>query len=90
RLLATDDPAEAQALAARLDGYNRERQAIEAEVLAQAIVRAQQQAAGGRAVVTVAGRDWHPGVVGIVASRVVERIGRPVCVVGIVNGVGKG
>ncbi len=90
RLLASDDPIEAKALAERLDGYNRERQAIEAEVLAQAIVRAQQQAAGGRAVVTVAGRDWHPGVVGIVASRVVERIGRPVCVVGIVNGVGKG
>jgi single-stranded-DNA-specific exonuclease len=90
RLLASDDPIEAKGLAERLDGYNRERQAIEAEVLAQAIVRAQQQAASGRAVVTVAGRDWHPGVVGIVASRVVERIGRPVCVVGIVNGVGKG
>ena len=90
RLLATDDPAEARALAARLDGYNRERQAIEAEVLAQAIAKAQLQAAAGRAVVTVAGRDWHPGVVGIVASRVVERVGRPVCVVGIANGIGKG
>lgn len=90
RLLATDDPAEARTLAARLDGYNRERQSIEAEVLAQAVARAQQQAAEGRAVVTVAGRAWHPGVVGIVASRVVERIGRPACVVGIANGVGKG
>jgi single-stranded-DNA-specific exonuclease len=90
RLLATDDPLEARALAARLDGYNRERQAIEAEVLAQAIARALLQAADGRAVVTVAGRDWHPGVVGIVASRVVERIGRPACVVGVANGVGKG
>ncbi len=90
RLLASDDPAEASALAARLDAYNRERQAIEAEVLAQAVARAQEQAAGGRAVVTVAGRNWHPGVVGIVASRVVERIGRPACVVGIVDGVGKG
>jgi single-stranded-DNA-specific exonuclease len=90
RLLACDDPIEAKALAARLDTYNQERQAIEAEVLAQAIVRAQEQALLGRAVVTVAGQGWHPGVVGIVASRVVERIGRPVCVIGIANGVGKG
>jgi single-stranded-DNA-specific exonuclease len=94
RLLACDDPVEAKQLAERLDAHNRERQAIEAEVLAQAIVRAQEQAALGRAVVTVAGRNWHPGVVGIVASRVVERIGRPACVVGIVEGpegaIGKG
>jgi len=90
RLLATDDALEAKTLAARLDAYNSERQAIEAEVLAQAMVRAQEQAALGRAVVTVAGRNWHPGVVGIVASRVVERVGRPVCVIGIIDGVGKG
>ena len=90
RLLASDDPIEAKALAGRLDAYNRERQAIEAEVLAQAVTRALEQAAGGRAVVTVAGRNWHPGVVGIVASRVVERIGRPACVVGIADGIGKG
>jgi single-stranded-DNA-specific exonuclease len=88
RLLATDDPAEARKLAERLDAHNRERQAIEAEVLAQAVVRAEEQAALGRAVVTVAGSNWHPGVVGIVASRIVERIGRPVCVVGIVDGAG--
>jgi len=90
RLLASDDPIEARALAERLDAHNRERQAIEAEVLAQAVVRAEQQAALGRAVVTVAGQNWHPGVVGIVASRVVERIGRPACVIGIAGGVGKG
>jgi single-stranded-DNA-specific exonuclease len=94
RLLATDDPVEAKALAVRLDRWNAERQAIEAEVLAQAVVRAQEQAALGRAVVTVAGQGWHPGVVGIVASRVVERLGRPACVIGIVDGaegrVGKG
>ncbi len=88
RLLACDDPIEAKALAERLDAHNRERQAIEAEVLAQAVTRAQEQAALGRAVVTVAGRNWHPGVVGIVASRVVERIGRPACVIGIVDGAG--
>lgn len=87
RILASDDPIEAKQLAERLDVHNRERQAIEAEVLAQAVTRAQEQAARGRAVVTVAGRNWHPGVVGIVASRVVERIGRPACIVGIVDSV---
>jgi len=90
RLLTTDDAGDARGLAARLDGYNRERQAIEAEVLAQAMVRAQTQAAEGRAVVTIAGRGWHPGVVGIVASRVVERIGRPAVVIGILDGGGVG
>jgi single-stranded-DNA-specific exonuclease len=84
RLLATDDPAEARGLAARLDAHNRERQAIEAAVLTQAITRAQSQA--NQPVVVVAGRDWHPGVVGIVASRMVERFGRPACVIGLVDG----
>jgi single-stranded-DNA-specific exonuclease len=90
RLLATDDPAEARELAARLDDYNRERQAIEQEVLAQATVAAERQAEAGVAAVVVSGRDWHPGVVGIVASRLVEKVNRPVCVIGFAGGVGKG
>jgi single-stranded-DNA-specific exonuclease len=89
-LLATDDPAEARELAARLDDYNRERQAIEQEVLAQATVAAERQAEAGVAAVVVSGRDWHPGVVGIVASRLVEKVNRPVCVIGFAGGVGKG
>ena len=88
-LLTTEDMTAARAMAQRLDGFNTERQALEAAVLADALARV--EAAGGDApVVTVAGEGWHPGVIGIVASRLVERLGRPVCVVAVNDGVGKG
>jgi single-stranded-DNA-specific exonuclease len=90
QLLTTEDPEQARSLAERLERYNCERQAVEAEVLAQAAARAQEQLALQRPVVVVAGQDWHPGVVGIVASRLTERLGRPTCVIGVVDGVAKG
>ncbi len=88
RLLTTDQPGAALALAEKLDAYNRERQAIEAVVLEAAMAAA--EAAQGRSVVLVAGEGWHPGVVGIVASRLAERFYRPACVVALADGVGKG
>ncbi len=90
RLLACGDAVEARRLAEKLDALNRERQAIEAEVLAQSIGSAERAIAGGAAVVIVASELWHPGVIGIVASRLVERVRRPACVVAIVDGIGKG
>jgi single-stranded-DNA-specific exonuclease len=89
RLLATDEPSEVRAIAERLEAFNAERREIEARVLAQAI----DQAEGGdrRApLIFVAGEGWHPGVIGIVASRLRERYNRPACVVAIADGVGKG
>jgi single-stranded-DNA-specific exonuclease len=88
RLLSTDDPAEAQALAAQLDALNRERREIEAAVLAHA--EAQVAAAPAAAIAFAAGEGWHQGVIGIVASRLKERFGRPALVVAIENGIGKG
>lgn len=88
RLLSTDDPVEAAALATELDRHNEERRAIEAQVLEAAIAQAELQ--GDAAALVVTGAGWHPGVVGIVASRLKDRFHRPVCVVGIENGVGKG
>src|SRR3546814_2634694 len=88
RLLATDDPVESAALAVELDRHNTERRAIEAQVLEAAVAQAEQQ--GYAAALVVTGEGWHPGVVGIVASRLKDRFHRPVCVVGIENGVGKG
>jgi single-stranded-DNA-specific exonuclease len=90
RLLASDDPAEARRLAERLDAFNRERQAIEADVLAQAMQ--QVEVAGGAAepIVFAAGRGWHVGVVGIVASRLAERYHRPAFVVGVADGIARG
>lgn len=88
RLLATDDPAEARTLAERLDALNRERQAIEADVLAAA--EAQVIAAGERPVALAAGQGWHPGVIGIVASRLKDKFGRPALVVALDGAQGKG
>ena len=89
RILATDDPAEAAVLAARLDGYNAERRAIEAEVLEEAIRQAEANPAAMAELIFVAAPDWHPGVIGVVASRLKERFHRPACVVALEGGVGK-
>ena len=94
RLLSTDDPAEARALAEELDALNLARREVEREVTDTAIRRV--EASGAHAdnspVVVVSGDDWHPGVVGIVAGRLRERWRKPVIVIGLdrVNGVGKG
>jgi single-stranded-DNA-specific exonuclease len=89
RLLITDDQEEARAIAAELDRLNEERRAIEAAVCeaAEALCAAQ----GNRAVALVAADGWHPGVIGIVAGRLKEKLGRPAIVVALDGeGVGKG
>ncbi len=87
-LLTTGDAGEAVALAHRLDELNDERRAIEAAVEAAA-VRA-VEASGDDAVAFAVGVGWHPGVVGIVASRLVQRLNRPAFVIALADGVGKG
>ncbi len=94
RLLSTDDPAEARELAQELDALNVARREVERLVTdeAQRRVEATGHHADGSAVVVIAGEDWHPGVVGIVAGRLRERWRKPVVVIGVdaVNGIGKG
>ena len=89
RLLASDDAVETRAIAQQLDALNAERREIEARVLAQAI---DQVESGDRTVplIFVAGEGWHPGVIGIVASRLKDRYNRPACVAAVADGVGKG
>jgi single-stranded-DNA-specific exonuclease len=89
RLLATDDREEARAIAKRLDAYNRERRAIEEQVREEAFsqVEGMEEAAGP---LIVAGEGWHPGVIGIVASRLVERYHRPALVIAFDGDAGKG
>ena len=87
RLLTSTDPAEARAIAAELDRLNEERRAIEAIVQegAEAMIVAD------RSVVVVAGTGWHPGVIGIVAGRLKEKLGRPAIVIALdADGTGKG
>nr|UIP35173.1 RecJ [Brevundimonas sp.] len=94
RLLSTDDPAEAEALAIELDALNLSRRDVERAVTDAAVRRVEATGAHAdeSAVVVVAGEDWHPGVVGIVAGRLRERWRKPVIVIGVdpVTGLGKG
>jgi single-stranded-DNA-specific exonuclease len=81
RLLTTGDSDEARDIAARLSALNEERRAIEAEV--QEAAEAQLAAQHNRAVLTLAGRGWHPGVIGIVAGRIKEKTGKPTLVIAL-------
>ncbi len=91
-LLLTDDAARAQSLARSLDLQNRERRTIEAEVLAMAEAQVTSlYDPGSESAIVVGGAGWHPGVVGIVASRLQRRYHRPAFVVGFdAMGIGKG
>src|SRR5688572_10781252 len=93
RLLMEDDPVEASRIAAELDRLNRERQAIEQGMLAEA--EAEAMAALGLeekgAVVVTAAANWHPGVVGLIAARLKERFNRPAFAVALEpGGIGTG
>lgn len=79
RLLSLEDPTEAAEIAERLEELNRERQAIEAAMLEEADAEAAAEMASGAgpAVIVTARDGWHPGVVGLLASRLKERYRRP-------------
>ncbi len=89
RLLATDDPHEATALAERLDVLNTERREIETRVREAAMAQAEMRGLDGP-LVWAAGEGWHPGVVGIVAARLKEATNRPAVVIGLDGEIGKG
>ena len=89
RLLSTDNPTEAAALAERLDLLNTERRDIEARVREEALAQAEMRGMDGP-LVWAAGDGWHPGVVGIVAARLKEASHRPAVVIGFDGDEGKG
>jgi len=90
-LFSTKDPAQAREIAARLDQLNYERQEAERQVLAAIIERVDNDPALRATYCTVVeGEGWHRGVVGIAASRVVERYGRPALVISTENGEAHG
>jgi len=94
RLLSADDPAEAADLAAQLDGLNARRKDVERQITAAAILAVERDSNFDPAApaIVVAQEDWHPGVIGIVASRLRERYRKPVVVIGLDRAadVGKG
>jgi single-stranded-DNA-specific exonuclease len=82
-LLTTHDRSTAAELAQKLENLNRDRQAIELAVVEAAQRAAESQLRGGRVpVVVVAGEEWHPGVLGLAASRIKERFNLPAVVLG--------
>ena len=90
-MFLTEDPERARALAAKLHELNADRQQTEAEI-ARAIFEqcVEQPVTDADCALVFAGEGWHRGVVGIVASRVVERFHRPAFVLGIENGIAQG
>ena len=93
RLLSTDDPEEAAALAAELDELNGSRKTVEQEVQEAAVRHIERASNQAEAPCLVVAEDgWHPGVIGIVAGRLRERYRKPVIVIGIdrPGNVGKG
>ena len=77
RLLLTEDPSEAAALARELETLNARRQELDQKILDEAIDLAEKTLREDDRALVLASGDWHPGVIGIVASRLVERYGRP-------------
>ncbi|AMY03554.1 single-stranded-DNA-specific exonuclease RecJ [Mesorhizobium ciceri] len=93
RLLATDDPVEARTIAETLDRLNQERQLMEQEMLAAARAEADAELAGGSgpAIVVTASNSWHPGIVGLLASRLKDHARRPAFAIAFnANGIGTG
>lgn len=89
-LLVTPAASKAQELAQLLNNENIERQAIEREILARAEQTLLELDLSSQKVLVIAGNDWHPGVIGIVASRLVDKYYCPVIMISVQQGIGKG
>lgn len=90
-LLLSDDPQESQLIATDLDSANAERQSIERRIFDEAVAMIESAPAAERRSIVLASAEWHQGVVGIVASRLVERYHRPTILIALTeDGLGKG
>jgi single-stranded-DNA-specific exonuclease len=89
RMLLSEDDRQVEELAAALDRENRNRQEIEKEILSQALDMIERSGRTER-VIVLSSEQWHPGVIGIVASRIVERFYRPAILLTQKNGEGTG
>lgn len=90
-LLLTDDITEARMLAGKLDSYNRRRQSTEKMILNEILGKISNNPQFSQMNALVFASDkWHPGVVGIVASRLVDLFSRPSFVISLKDGIGKG
>lgn len=91
RLLLTTDAAEAVTLAGELDGQNRNRQSVERAIVQAVEARIAKENLSESPAIVLGDRGWHPGVLGIVASRIARSYHRPTIIVGFDEaGLGKG
>ncbi len=90
RLLTTDSPDEAMALASVLDRVNKERQAVEETIREDARQQCLLTDLSALGAIVLSSDEWHPGVIGIVSSRIAEEFYRPTALICVRNGVGKG
>jgi len=91
RLLLSRDEAEAGRIADELERMNRTRQTVEESILEEALAQIESQPGAAEApAIVVWGRDWHVGVIGIVASRITDKFTRPAAVIGVSGDTGKG
>ncbi len=89
-LLLAQGEMDARRLVAAVNDANADRQRIQEQVWTQAAKAAQIEVTAGRKAIVVGAEGWHPGVVGIVAAKLVEKFSRPAVVVGFRDGVGRG
>lgn len=89
-LLLMKDQGEAESIAERLELENRQRQLIEKQILVKAEAYLDTVDIAAEKVLVIAGEDWHSGVIGIVASRLVDKYYKPVVVISEKDGIGKG
>ncbi len=90
-LLLSENPVKADELAWKLDGFNRKRQAMEKLIFSEILQQVGDQFDTEKiGPLVFASPNWHPGVIGIVASRMVDRFGRPTILISLKDGIGKG
>ncbi len=89
-LLMSEETGHALTIARDLEELNKARQDLDRDMLVEARGQVERQVAEGRFGIVLASEGWHPGVIGIVASRIVEEFNRPTMLVALQDGVGKG
>jgi len=90
-LLLAENPEQADEFARKLDGFNRKRQVMEKEIFSEILEQIGNRFETGEiGPLVFSSPKWHPGVIGIVASRMVDRFGRPAILISLKDGVGKG
>lgn len=89
-LLSTLDPMRAYEIANRLEELNKERRTVEALILEEVIEQVESTKLYENPMILVKGNDWHQGILGILASRIKERYNKPVAIISMISGVGKG